>query len=132
LKHANGLREEERRAKASEIREALNDKRRGLGRAYAKLRNGAAKPIGFLVDPSGRITAHPTEVDKIVQQAWAPVYRGQGLDHCQVAGDFLAKYRDLVFREEPLPVSDITGERLRRELKHSAATAASWDQWEHR
>ncbi|WP_353239581.1 hypothetical protein, partial [Limnohabitans sp.] len=44
----------------------------------------------------------------------------------------MAKYRDFVFRGEPFPVSDITGERLRREFKHSAATAASWDQWEHR
>ena len=100
-KHANGLREEERRAKASDIREALNDKKRGLGRAYAKLRNGVAKPIGFLADPSGRITAHPTEVDRIIQQAWAPVYQGQDSLHSHSVGDFLAKYKDFIYRGEP-------------------------------
>ncbi|MFM7987937.1 MAG: hypothetical protein ACKPKO_52350, partial [Candidatus Fonsibacter sp.] len=81
--------------------------------------------------PSGRITAHPTEVDRIAQQAWTPVYRGHEHAHSHIVGDFLAKYKDFIYRGEPFPVSDITGERLRRELKHAAATAASWDQWEH-
>ena len=44
-KQANNLREAERRNRARKIREALSDKKRALGRAFAKLRNGVAKPI---------------------------------------------------------------------------------------
>ena len=93
-KKAIGLREDERRTKAKAIREALNDKKRGLGRAYAKLRNGAAKPVGFLADASGRISAHLTEVDDIVKEAWEPVYCGQDRPHTHIVADFLAKYKD--------------------------------------
>ena len=128
-KQAINLRETERRNRAKEIRDALSDKKRGLGRAFAKLRNGAAKPIGFLADPSGRITAHPAEVDKIIQEAWAPVYNGQGNHHIHTVCDFIIKYKDFIYRGETYVVGSITGEQLMREFKHSPATAASWDQW---
>ena len=51
-KQADALRDTERRRRATEIRDALSDKKRGLGRAFAKLRNGGARPIGFLADPA--------------------------------------------------------------------------------
>ena len=131
-KQANNLREAERRNRAREIREALSDKKRGLGRAFAKLRNGIAKPIGFLADPAGRITAHPAEVDKLIQEAWAPVYNGQSTQHVHTVGSLLIKYNDFIYRGETFAVGRITGEQLVREFQPSAATAASWDQWEHR
>ena len=97
-KQAINLREMERRNRAREIRDALSDKKRGLGRAFAKLRNGVAKPIGFLADPSGRITAHPAEVDKLIQEAWAPVHNGQSNQHIHTVSNFIIKYKDFIYR----------------------------------
>ena len=96
-KRADELRDLERRAKANDIRESLQDKKRGLGRAYAKLRSGSARPIGFLRGPTGRVTAHPGEVDAIVQEAWNPVYQGQAGRHADIVGHVLAKYKDYAF-----------------------------------
>ena len=47
-------------------------------------------------------------------------------------GGFFVKYKDFIYRGETFEVGDITGKRVMREFKHSAATAASWDQWEFR
>ncbi|MFM7988712.1 MAG: hypothetical protein ACKPKO_56305, partial [Candidatus Fonsibacter sp.] len=110
----------------------LSDKKRILGRAFAKLRNGVAKQIGFLAAPVGCITAHPAEVDKLIQEAWAPVYNGQSNQHVHTVDNFLIKYPDFIYRGEMFEVGSITGEQLMREFQHSAATAASWDQWEYR
>ena len=130
-KRADALRDLERKAKAKEIRESLQDKKRGLGRAYAKLRSGTARPIGFLRGPTGRVTANPAEVDAIVQAAWGPVYQGQAGQHADIVAHFLAKYKDYVFHGDAFQVRAITGERLLQEFRNSAATAASWDQREH-
>jgi hypothetical protein len=130
-KRADALRDLERKAKATELRESLQDTKRGLGRAYAKLRSGTAKPIGFLRGPTGRVTAHLVEVDAIVQEAWSPVYQGQAGQHGDIVAHFLAKYRDFIYHGEAFQVKAITGERLLHEFRNSAATAASWGQWEH-
>ena len=103
--------------KAKTIRESLQDKKKGLGRAYAKLRNGRAKPIRFLDLPDGNITAHQAKVDSIVQD--------------DVTAHFLSKYSDYLFHGEQGQLKPITGARLLEELRSSAATAASWDQCKH-
>ena len=79
-----------------------------------------------------RITAHPTEVDDIVKKAWEPVYGGQDRPHTHIVADFLAKYKDYLFYGDEYVVESITGDRLLREFRNSSATAASWDQSEHR
>jgi hypothetical protein len=130
-KRADALRDLERKAKAKEIRESLQDKKKGLGRAYTKLQSGTARPIGFLRGPTGRVTAHPAEVDAIVQEAWNPVYQGQAGQRADIVAHFLAKYKDYICHGDVFQVRAITGERLLQEFRNSAATAASWDQWEH-
>ena len=71
-----------------------------------------------VADPAGRITAHPAEVDKLIQEAWAPICQGHSDQHVQTVGDFLIKYKDYVYRGENFAVSSITGERLMREFQH--------------
>ena len=84
-----------------------------------------------MADAGGRITARPTEVDDIVKKAWDPVYCGQDRPHTHIVAEFLAKYKDYLFYGNEYVVERITGDRLLREFRHSSATAASWDQWEH-
>ena len=66
-----------------------------------------------------------------MQHAWRPVYRGQDERHAAIAADFLATYKDYLFHGEEAQLKPITGARLLEELRSSAATAASWDQWAH-
>ena len=43
----------------------FNDAARGLAKAFEKQRASKGKTIGFFADPTGQVTAHPAESDKI-------------------------------------------------------------------
>ena len=128
---AEELRLAEHWEKVLAARAELSDNTRGLARAFAKLRASKGKPIGFLADSTGTITAHPAEIDQILQEGWQHTYSGNVADHADLVIRYIAKTVPFLYMSEAPHVPVVTGRRLLEELTAAASSAASWGQWEH-
>ena len=112
------------------LREALRDKR-GSANAFAKPKFIKGEPIGFLRNSDGRVASHPGELDEILRSAWEPVYAGNAVDHKLLVAHYLQKYCEHLFIVDEPALPATAGSRLQEEFRQAAASAASWDQWQH-
>ena len=78
-------------------------------RAISKyLKQSVALPIHALKDPEGCWTTDPAQVDRLVQQAWAPVYAGNTTNPHTLIQHFEATYHQHIYRAPPQHTNPIT------------------------
>ena len=77
----------------------------------------------------GEVTTNPREVDSIIREAWAPVYNGNPADIDKLVQDFVDKYKDHIFQQDPWQVDDISWQDIKHARQHGTHTAGGLDTW---
>lgn len=65
----------------------------------------------------------PREVDSIAKRAWSKIYEGNSSSSSRIAHMFLAKHRELIYRQDEFQVSELGWRAFKQsciEAKHSA------------
>ena len=87
------------------------------------------RPEAHQGQPAGTYTADPMEVDRIVRQAWEPVYNGNVDNMNHMVDDFFKKYHPYIHRAPTSAVQDLDWRDLKVACQHGASTAPGLDGW---
>jgi len=135
-KHLAGL----RKASAAVTKARSDNKYKGNGsHAYIskRLKGNGAAPMIFLrrleedgpKKPKGSFATTPSEVDKILHQAWDPITKGNHIDLRREAKEFVSKYDDCVFKCSPQKIEPLTVDEFKDSCCSNLKSAAGLDGW---
>lgn len=77
----------------------------------------------------GSYTMNPKELDQMVIDAWAEIYKGNAEDHDQLVQDFLIQYDKFLPKHEAFTLEAIDPMRLKQVCQHANKSVPGLDQW---
>ena len=77
----------------------------------------------------GTYTTDPDEIDKVIQDAWAPIYNGNAQHMEHLVDTFFQKYEHHIHRAPATTVPDITWEEVKYACTHGSNSAPGMDGW---
>ena len=91
--------------------ECFNNAATGDRQTYNALRKPPGKPLVFVQQKDGQVTADPEVVDEKARDAWSRIYKGKGGPELILVHKFFELYaEDLPEKREPAEVEDIAQE----------------------
>eukprot|EP00969_Alexandrium_andersonii_P352571 15437975-Alexandrium_andersonii.AAC.1 len=106
----------------------MTDVKTSASYAYRLLRRQPMPGIAFLKDADGSIHTHTSQLDRIMREAWSPIYQGAG-DYDRKAVEFCCKYREYLVEGPPINTPAIDTKWVLRAFTHAKATAGGIDGW---
>ena len=123
---AEQVRRHRRRTWAAWVQEAWHAR---PGRLYRHTRGDRSTTASVLLRPDGSCTAEAAEMDALLRQAWAPIFRLYADTPEPDWERFAARFGQYVQRV-PMRLADLTAADLRRTLgSQSSKSAAGMDGW---
>ena len=75
------------------------------------------------------MTTDPKEIDSIIREAWSPIYNGNPEDIGKLVDNFMAKYEDYIFEQEPWQIEEIKWQDIKQACQVGTHTAGGLDAW---
>ena len=105
----------------------------GLKAVSQRIKAEFAQPLFTLALPDGpsqgALTADPGQVDRIMRDAWAPIYEGNCANLERTVDAFFVEYTNHIYRSEPHQVETIRWQDLRSAATHATDAAGGLDGW---
>ena len=99
---------------------------------FAAIRAPSAPPlqrIAEVINGAKIVHTKPSDIDKVVRQAWQHIYKGNVTEATTLFRNFIRKYDSYILKQDPFPVPDIEGPELLDEIRHAKPTIGGLDGW---
>ena len=77
----------------------------------------------------GAYTADPLEVDKIIRDAWHPIYNGNSANMQQLIDNFFNKYQQHIHQATPTSIQTLTWQDVKAACNQGNSSAPGMDAW---
>ena len=119
------------------FKEACEHKKTGIIAMSRALKTAAARPLVAVEIPEeeqehgrkGTYATEPSQIDRIVREAWGKVYAGNFEREGEQTAAFLNKYQEQIFKSEEVELEDITAEQLKESCVGARKSVGGLDNW---